>query len=318
VKFGFHHRGLEYPVAVEEAVMEKTAVKLVLTLAVVALLGLAASGALDRAGFEYTERSFKRALVTFAVARGLNAVISVAQGTEIAVEPAGVGVNFTPGQVLDPVNDLVEQFSWVMLASATALGLQRLLLELFATLGFTGLLAVVWLVVLVLLWLPHLAPRARAGLLRLGVLLLALRFAVPLLALTGELFYSGFLHERYASSTERIEQVTGTIREINAGAEREAPAAEVDPTLLDRVRRAYQSAVAALDVGSYLQKYEQAAADVSEQVINLIVVFVVQTVLLPLLFLWGLLRGVGWLWRLPVPLPGRRAEPAAQGEDTVP
>lgn len=295
--------------------MEKTAVKLVLTLAVVALLGLAASGAFDRAGFEYTERSFKRALVTFAVARGLNAVISVAQGTEIAVEPAGVGVNFTPGQVLDPINDLVEQFSWVMLASATALGLQRLLLELFASAGFTWLLAAAWLLALVLLWLPRLAPGVGAWLLRLGLLLLVLRFVVPLLALTGELFYSGFLHERYAASTERIEQVAGSIREINEGAERDAPAAEADPSLLDRVRRAYQSAVAAADVGSYLERYQQAAADVSEQVINLIVVFLVQTVLLPLLFLWGLVRGIGWLWRLP---PARRAEPAVQGDDPGP
>ena len=57
---------------------------------------------------------------------------------------------------------------------------------------------------------------------RLGLLLLALRFVVPLLALTGELFYSGFLHERYAASTERIEQVAGSIREINEGAERDA------------------------------------------------------------------------------------------------
>ncbi|GAB4291945.1 MAG: hypothetical protein Kow0096_06430 [Thiohalomonadaceae bacterium] len=287
--------------------MEKTAVKLMLTLAVGALLVLAASGAPDRAGFEYTERSFKRALVTFAVVRGLNAVISVAQGTEIAVEPAGVGVNFAPGQVLDPVNDLVEQFSWVMLASATALGLQRLLLELFATTGFTGLLATAWALALLLLWLPRLAPRARAWLLRLGLLLLALRFVVPLLALTGELFYSGFLHERYAASTERIEQVTGTIREINEGAEREAAAAEVDPSLLERMRRAYQSAMSALDVGSYLDRYEQAAADVSEQVVNLIVVFLVQTVLLPWLFLWALLRGIGWLWRLPLPAADGRA-----------
>lgn len=280
--------------------MEKTAVKLVLTLAAVALLALAASGVLDRVGFEYTERSFKRALVTFAVARGLNAVISVAQGTSIAVEPAGVGVNFTPGQVLDPVNDLVEQFSWVMLASATALGLQRLLLELFTVAAFTWALAAVWLVALVLLWLPRAAPRAQVWLLRLGILLLVLRFAVPLLAMTGELFYSTFLHERYDSSSVRIEQVTSNIHEINQGAEQDLPVLD-DPSLLDRVRRAYQSAAAAVDVGSYLRKYEQAAADVSEQVINLIVVFLVQTVLLPLLFLWGLLRGIGWLWRLPLP-----------------
>lgn len=291
--------------------MEKISVKLALTLAAVALLALAASGVFDRVGFEYTERSFKRALVTFAVARGLNAVISVAQGTEIAVEPAGVGVNFTPGQVLDPINDLVEQFSWVMLASATALGLQRLLLDLFVATPFTWLLTTVWLGALLLLWLPRVAPRGRIWLLRLGLLLLVLRFAVPLLAMTGELFYGAFLHERYAASSARIEQVTVNIREINEGTEQEAPAAvEEGVSLLERARRAYRSAVSAVDVGSYLHKYEQAAADVSEQVVNLIVVFLVQTVLLPLLFLWGVWRGMGWLWRLPLPAAPRRGDGA--------
>ena len=289
----------------EDTGMEKTAVKLALTLAAIALLALATSGVLDRAGFEYTERSFKRALVTFAVARGLNAVISVAQGTAIAVEPAGVGVNFTPGQVLDPINDLVEQFSWVMLASATALGLQRLLLELFTVPVFTWALAAVWLGALVLLWLPRVAPQMQVWLLRLGIMLLVLRFAVPLLAMTGELFYGAFLQERHDSSSLRIEQVTSSIHDINQGAEQDIPVVD-DPSLVDRVRRAYQSAAAAVDVGSYLRKYERAATDVSEQVVNLIVVFLVQTVVLPLLFLWGLLRGIGWLWRLPLPAARQR------------
>jgi hypothetical protein len=223
-------------------------------------------------------------------------VISVAQGTEIALEPAGVGINFTPGQVLDPVNDLVEQFSTVMLASATVLGLQRLLLELFASGGYTVFLGVVWLGALLLLWLPRRAAYWRTLLLRTAVLLLVLRFFVPLLAVTGELFYDAFLQDRFTASSQRIAQVTADIGQINEGAE---DSVAEDVTLAERARRIYQSAVEAVDVGSYVQRYERAAADVSEQVVNLIVVFLVQTVLLPLLFLWGLMHGMRRLWRLP-------------------
>ena len=64
----------------------------------------------------------------FAMARGLNGVISVAQGTSVAIQPAGVGVMLAPGELLDPVNDLVEQFSTVMLFASASLGLQRLLI----------------------------------------------------------------------------------------------------------------------------------------------------------------------------------------------
>ena len=84
---------------------------------------------IDNASSEYTESGLKRTLVTYAVARGLNGVISVAQGTEVAIEPAGIGLTFTPGQILDPVNDLIERFSWVVLVSGTSLGVQELLLS---------------------------------------------------------------------------------------------------------------------------------------------------------------------------------------------
>ena len=79
-------------------------------------------GWLDNSGRTYTEDGIKRALATYAIARGLNGVISVAQGTEVAVEPVGVGVTFTPGQILDPINDLIERFSWIVLASSVSLG----------------------------------------------------------------------------------------------------------------------------------------------------------------------------------------------------
>ena len=46
---------------------------------------LALSGFADETSGDYADAALKRALVTFAVARGLNGVISVAQGTEVAV-----------------------------------------------------------------------------------------------------------------------------------------------------------------------------------------------------------------------------------------
>ena len=78
-------------------------------------------------------RRVERALVTFALTRTLNGVISVAQGTQLAFQPAGVGVVISAGEILDPLNDLVEQFSWLTLLAATSLGVQIMLAEMFAT-----------------------------------------------------------------------------------------------------------------------------------------------------------------------------------------
>jgi hypothetical protein len=63
-------------------------------------------------------------------ARALNAVISVAQGTEVSLQPLGVGVTLAPGQLLDPVNDLVEKFSDLMLMASVAFGVQKVLISM--------------------------------------------------------------------------------------------------------------------------------------------------------------------------------------------
>jgi hypothetical protein len=277
-----------------------TKYKIGFTLLALLLLLVAQQGIIDRFGLRYTEDGFKRALITFAVARSLNGVISVAQGTEVALQPAGVGINFAPGQILDPVNDLIEHFSWVMLVSTTSLGLQKVLLQIFASPHFTLLLAIVMALALALLW------RSRDGTQLLGrffyramLLLLVLRFVVPLVALGSELLFTTFLQPQYESTTQGIEQVREEIGRIHHGSTMAALPAE--NSLLGRAREWYQSTLQAIDIEATLKQYQQAAAEVSEQLVQLIVIFVLQTVLLPLLFLWGIGRVLGRLLRLPLP-----------------
>ena len=52
---------------------------------------VALAGWLDNASGRYAEAALTRSLVTFAIARTLDGAISVAQGTEVEVEPGGVG-----------------------------------------------------------------------------------------------------------------------------------------------------------------------------------------------------------------------------------
>lgn len=261
--------------------------KLVLTVVCLGLALVAAYGVVDEVGREYTDKGFKRALVTFAVARSLNGVISVAQGTEVAIQPAGIGINFTPGQILDPINDLIERFSWVMLASSTSLGMQKVLMAIFASKGFTVLLGGVLLMFVLLLWSP--ASRIdwlRVLVLKSAVFLLFLRFAIPVMALLGEGVFQFFLEEQYISSSEHIEQTAENIGRINAS----SPTMP-NETLADKAKRLYESATMHMDVQQYIERYKAAAADASEHAVNLIVIFVIQTMLFPLLFLWIIVRG---------------------------
>lgn len=251
----------------------------------IALVVLALSGVADRRGAAEVEAGFQRALVAFALARTLNGVISVVQGTEVAIQPAGVGVNLAPGQILDPVNDLVERFSWVMLASTTSFGIQRLLLEIFAWPGVSVLLALLAGLLVMALWQRdgRLANR-RGWLIRLGLFVAVLRFVVPALAVSGEAIHQAFVEPRYVAAVGGLEEAVVRLGELSAdtGADNE----EEKSSVVERLKNWYSETEAALDVEARLQAYRELAGQAVEQTIELIVIFTFQTILLPFAFIW--------------------------------
>lgn len=78
------------------------------------------------------EKFLSKAMVAFGLAKGLNAVISLLQGTELSLTPVGIGINLSIGEVLDPFNDMVERFLWVMLLYSVSLGIQKIVLMISA------------------------------------------------------------------------------------------------------------------------------------------------------------------------------------------
>lgn len=272
--------------------------KIALSLVCLTLAALAWFGTVDVIGREYTDQGFKRALVTFAVARSLNGVISVAQGTEVAIEPAGIGINFTPGQILDPINDLIERFSWIMLASSTSLGLQKMLLAIFSSIGVTILIMSALGLAILALWYRGNQPAWIKPLIyRVALVMVVVRFAIPLVALTSETLFHLFLQEQYTQSTQHIERTTEDISRVNRKAEADRPI-QPNATLLERAQRMVDSAASTLDVQGYIERYKAAAADASEHAINLIVIFTLQTIFLPLMLLWLMMKSLKGLLRL--------------------
>ena len=255
----------------------------------VAVVIAATTGIVDDYGAAYGERAFKRALVTFAVARTLNGVISVAQGTEVAVEPGGVGVNFTVGQVLDPVNDLVERFSAVMLVATTSLGLQNVLLRMVSWWALTALLVVAALISVALVWrAPETAKDGwKRWFLNGFMALVFLRFAVPLLIIGTGLVFDTFLAAEQDAATAALE---ATREEIETFNQEQTVAVDEDQSMLDRLATMVDDSLETMNVRERLENFKDRVSNASEHIINLIVIFVLQTVLLPLAFVWLLLE----------------------------
>ena len=262
-----------------------------LTLTILAALAvvLAMTGFVDQHSDAYADRAFKRALVTFAVARTLNGVISVAQGTEVAVEPGGVGVNFGVGQILDPVNDLVERFSAVMLVATTSLGLQNILLEMTGWWGVTLALALAALLTIALLWWPGAPERWANFAVRALLVTLFVRFSVGVLIIGSNLVFDTFLAQEQAAAVQALEATSNEIEELNEESGTPAPAEE---TLLERFGSMLDQSLESLQVSDRLKRFKDSVSNATEHIINLIVIFLLQTVLLPLVFVWLLVEGL--------------------------
>ncbi len=258
-------------------------------LAVVAAL----AGSIDRLSEQTAADSLTRALVTFAASRALNGAISAAQGTELALEPAGVGVVLSVGQVLDPINDLVERFSTVMLVAASAIGLQNVLLKITSAPGFDIALIVIAIWLLAATWLPVARLKPSLPWSRRALLVAVfVRFALPVLVVGSELVFAEFLATEQQAALDALRGVQADIEEISV----EQPLPPANQSLAERFSRMVDDTLGALDPRDKLEQLGDRVSAASEHIISLIVIFVLQTILLPLGFLWllvELLKSIG-------------------------
>ena len=96
---------------------------------IIILLIISWWGALDGLASVVNGSSIKDAAVIYGVARSINGVISLIQSAEIGAIVGSVH----PGELLDPINDLIERFSSVMAWSLSSLVLQKILLSIFSS-----------------------------------------------------------------------------------------------------------------------------------------------------------------------------------------
>lgn len=268
-------------------IVSKNPRNLIIVLVLVAVGLIASTGWLDRRGYDYTQAGLQRALVTFGISRSLNGVISVAQGTEIAVEPVGIGMTFTPGQILDPVNDLIERFSTVVLVAGTAFGAQHVLLDVSASKFYFWLYwSLIAALILSLLIQRSWVRPIQSWLLRTSIMLAFIRLAVPLFAIGGEFFYQHFLQPQYEQSTSQLQRTSDQLNVLNEQTSASVTSQSKDRSFLESAREWVESAGDALDWKEHMAEFAVAAESASEHAVKLMVVFVFQTLFMPLLAFW--------------------------------
>jgi hypothetical protein len=273
--------------------------RMVLAVFVVIIIAFAWFTKLDSTANQLNDVNMKRALISFASARTLNAVISVAQGTEVAVEPAGVGVVFTPGQVLDPINDLVEQFSNLMLVASVAIGVQKILISI----GGFWLMSLA-LTIVMLGWASFYFRQQNPPmwLSKILVIFLMVRFAIPVVTLGTDLIFQKFMSADYVASQQVIDSASAQVTEINPTDPSPPPSQGFFDSMKGKINGIWSQSKQALDAKAHYLKLKQKAEQWTADIIKLIVIFLLQTLIIPVLLIWALYAIARGVFELPTRL----------------
>ena len=246
--------------------------KIALLLAIAIMVACSWLATFESAANTYIDAGLKRALISFASARALNAVLSVAQGTDLSIQPGGVGVKLSLGQILHPINEVVQQFAHLMLVASIAFGVEKILISIGAH----------WLISLCMtaaaLGWAYFYLRGTSSptwLTRLLIVLLMTRFALPLAVIGSDAIFHEFMAADYAASQKSIEGSTEEITGLTS-------ASTEEHGFWSRVTGARK------EISARFHALKLAVEHATEKMLKLMVIFVLQTIILPILMLWGL------------------------------
>jgi hypothetical protein len=173
---------------------------------IIALLIVSWWGAVDNLAAYVNGESIKDAAIIYGVARSINGVISLIQSAEIGPFYASV----RPGELLDPMNDLIERFSSVMAWSLSSLVLQKVLLSVFSSYSFKVIFTICCALMFVLKWLPlsaHIVARAWS----LFLIVASLRFSIAIVCALTAAVDQGFIQKMEQASFQAVKTFSSEI-----------------------------------------------------------------------------------------------------------
>lgn len=218
---------------------------------------------IDNYGIEQTTQFLKQSAISFGVARGLNAAISVLQSTTLSFSFFG-GVSIGVGEILDPLNDLIESFSWIAVASMSSIGIQKIFINITSSLFFKVFITICGSCLMLNCYKPYLM-KFESGFKKIFIILIALRFVIPTIVILSTVVEKSFITETRVTATNQLMESSTYMQSFD----------------IDSIKEKLKPNSANLSDNKL--EYESDKATTS--MIDLFVVFIIQAFILPLIFL---------------------------------
>ena len=186
--------------AAKEFTKEKN--RLILASITILLVLISWIGILDYLSYAYLAESLQSALSSYGLSRTLNGIISVLQTSTLSIGVASVSV----GELLDPINDIIERFSELLTLSIASLIVQKILLGIVSSNFFKVLFTFSGLCLLTSLTmreLPYIQVLTRSF-----IFLVFLRLALSLMILLNSAVDNSFLASQINDNFKNINAET--------------------------------------------------------------------------------------------------------------
>jgi len=173
--------------------------KIIVSIFLLLVLALAWSKALDIHAKEYNLETTKDVITTLAITRSINAALSVVQNSSLLLG-VGVQADIAIGEVVNPINDFLDRFSWVLLFALISLGIQDFIILLAQTPLLNGLLTISVLLVIFSYFKPNLYSNFMY---KLMLFLIFIRFAVPMIDIVNGYIYETMMQQQIKTIQEK-------------------------------------------------------------------------------------------------------------------
>lgn len=267
---------------------------------------------LDATTDGYFQDSITKVGVAYATIRVLNASVSIAKESSLQLEPAGVGVSLAVGQALDPIDDMTERLSDVLVTAITSLGVQKLAYDISVSLA-PPVLSCFLLVLSILIWFENRKCASLQQLtMRVLFIILIVRFCLPLSSMA-----NGFVHHHYF-----VDRISEANSELALGSTELEKLKDFSLPEIDGVMGTIENSAAFLNKKS--MAFKNAIVDtvsnmegIIENLLKLtflyVGVFLIQIVILPLLSFWLLVKTANTLFFANMPVVLDRSRPSNAG-----
>lgn len=159
---------------------------------------------LDTATDNYFNEAITKAGLAYGTCRAINASVSIIKDSKLQLEPAGVGVSLAVGQILDPIDDMTERLSDVLVTAITSLSVQKLSYEIAVSLA-PRLFAVFLVLLSIVMWLKSERLACFHSITtRILIFIAIIRFCLPLSSIVNDLLYDNYFADKITKANNEL------------------------------------------------------------------------------------------------------------------